>query len=90
MLRKAKALIAVTPSTKKLMIKTKHDERHGGPYDRGSAAAWYRRAGAPHYYKGGTHMSELVKKEDMTAEEIEAYTAGWDDGMEWGEHKDWG
>jgi hypothetical protein len=31
-----------------------------------------------------------VKKEDMTAEEIEAYTAGWDDGMEWGEHKDWG
>jgi hypothetical protein len=73
-----------------IKTKTKHDERHGGPYDRGSADAWYRRACVPHYYEEGTHTSELVKEEDMTKEEVEAYTAGWDDGMEWGEHKDWG
>jgi hypothetical protein len=68
----------------------KYDARHGGPYDRGRADAWYLRECVPHYYKGGTHTSELVEKADMTEDEIKAYTAGFDEGMEWGEHKDWG
>tara|TARA_Y100000593_G_scaffold61787_1_gene114447 strand:+ start:6772 stop:6987 length:216 start_codon:yes stop_codon:yes gene_type:complete len=66
-----------------------YDERHGGPYDRGSADAWYRRPCVPHYYKGATGSSELVERDDMTAEEVEAYKAGWTWGMEWGEHKEY-
>lgn len=64
---------------------TTYDKSPGAPHDRGSADAWYRRGCIPHYYKGRSR----VKKEDMTTEEIAAYTAGFDDGMEWGEHKDY-
>lgn len=64
----------------------KYDTRHGGPYDRGSADAYYRRRFNPHYYKGDTLNSELVERENMTAEEIAAYTAGYD---EEDERKDW-
>lgn len=68
----------------------KYDERHGGPYDRGSADAWYRRGYFPHYYKGATYSSERVEKEDMTEEEIEAYAAGYDETYNARDFKDWG
>ena len=89
-LRKAKALIVVTPSTGKIMNRNRneHDDRHGGPYDRGSADAWYRRPCKPHYYKGGTGYG-LVERADMTEKEIVAYTEGWNEGMAWGEHKEY-
>ena len=64
----------------------KYDTRHGGPYDRGSADRYYGRAFQPHYFVGGTYSSNKVKKEDMTDEDIAAYTAGWD---ETDERKDW-
>jgi hypothetical protein len=54
-----------------------YDKRHGGPYDRGSADAYYHRPYEPHYYKGSTYRSELVELKDMTADEITAYTAGY-------------
>lgn len=63
-----------------------HDKRHGGPYDRGSADAYYGRGFSPHYYIGGTGMSQRVESADMTEEDIEAYTAGYDgedDRKEW-------
>lgn len=66
------------------------DRRHGGPYDRGSADSYYRRGAKPHYYKGATYNSEIVTEESMTAEEIEAYYAGFDDNEESGNFKDWG
>jgi hypothetical protein len=66
-----------------------YNERHGGAYDRGSADAWYRRACVPHYYKGATGSSERVHASEMTPEQVEAYVAGFDEGMEWGEHKDY-
>lgn len=64
-----------------------HDKRHGGPYDRGSADAYYGRPKSPHYYKGGSYKSEKVEAHDMKPEEIEAYHAGYN-----GEdaQKDWG
>ena len=65
-----------------------YDERHGGPYDRGSADSYYGRGFNPHYYTGDTYNSERV--EDLTAEEIEAYKAGYDDNEEDGNFKDWG
>ena len=56
-----------------------YDTRHGGPYDRGSADRYYGRPYTPHYYVGGTGLSERIEKEDMTDEQIAAYTAGWDE-----------
>lgn len=64
----------------------KYDTRHGGPYDRGSADAYYRRRFNPHYFKSGTYSSEKVEEANMTAEELEAYTAGYD---EEDDRKDW-
>ena len=56
-----------------------YDKRHGGPYDRGSADAYYGRRFKLHYYKEGTYNSECVEEKDMTEEEIAAYTAGYDE-----------
>lgn len=63
------------------------DKRHGGPYDRGSADAWYGRPFNPHYYVGATYHSDEVKITDYTSSEYQAYKAGYDeqDGQ-----KDWG
>jgi hypothetical protein len=72
------------------MTKTKYDERHGGPFDRGGADYWYHRGWEPHYYKGRTYTSERVGKADMTAEEIAAYDAGYEAAKAAGGQKDWG
>lgn len=56
-----------------------YDKRHGGPYDRGSADAYYHRAYNPHYYVGDTGNSDLVFLENMTADEITAYTKGYNE-----------
>lgn len=53
--------------------------RHGGPYDRGSADAYYRRPYGPHYYRGATYSSALVTEAWMTAEQIAEYAQGWED-----------
>ena len=66
-----------------------YDDRHGGPWDRGQADSYYRRPFNPHYYVGGTMMSPLVKTEDMTIDEIAAYTAGFKNNEELGAFKDW-
>lgn len=54
-----------------------YDQRHGGPWDRGSADAYYGRQFNPHYFKGATYQSEHVEFANMTAGEIVAYTAGY-------------
>lgn len=56
-----------------------YDERHGGPHDRGSADAWYGRPRAPHYFYGASYSSPMVYESNMTAEEIAAYNAGYDE-----------
>ena len=56
-----------------------YDQRHGGPYDRGSADAYYGREYRPHYFVGDTHQSEEITLAKMTAEEIVAYTAGYNE-----------
>jgi hypothetical protein len=66
-----------------------YDKRHGGPYDRGSADAYYRRPFNPHYYVEGTYMSKSVDVADMSEDEIQAYAAGYDDQVESGDFKDW-
>ncbi len=54
-----------------------YDERHGGPYDRGGADAYYGRDRNPHYFKGHSYQSDLVSLPDMTMDEIQAYHAGY-------------
>ena len=68
----------------------KINQRHGGPWDRGSADSWYRRPRNPHYFIGGTYDSEPIKEADMTADEITEYHAGYDENEESGGHKDYG
>lgn len=63
-------------------LEISYDKRHGGPYDRGSADCYYNRPLLPHYFKGDTYFSEKVNVDDMTPEEIEAYTAGYDQQTE--------
>lgn len=56
---------------------SQYDTRHGGPFDRGTADAYYGREFNPHYYVGGTNTSPRVELAEMTTEEIVAYTAGF-------------
>ena len=53
------------------------DKRHGGPYDRGSADAWYGRDFNPHYFVGATYQSEMVEERRMTLQEKLDYTKGY-------------
>jgi hypothetical protein len=63
---------------------------NGSPYDRGGADSYYRRSFDPHYYPEGTYKCDRVEMKDMTPDEITAYTAGYRDNEEAGDHKDWG
>ena len=51
----------------------KYDDRHGGPYDRGGADSYYRRAFQPHYYTGASMQSDCIPMEMMTPAEITAF-----------------
>jgi hypothetical protein len=66
-----------------------YDERHGGPYDCGSADSWYGREYNPHYFVDHTYNSPLIDLEHMTAQEIVAYTAGYRNNEDSGNKKDY-
>jgi len=52
-----------------------YDISHGSPYDRGAADCYYGRPINPHWWPEGTnHGKEVV---DLTADEKEAYLAGY-------------
>jgi len=63
-----------------------YTERHGGPYDRGSADAYYGREYQPHYFVGDSYSSAKIELAQMTAQEIIAYTAGYRDTVD---RKEW-
>lgn len=67
-----------------------YDTRHGGPWDRGAADSYYHRPWWPHFYRGATMDSERVGMEDMTVEELVAYTAGYNENEQNGFKKDYG
>ena len=67
----------------------KYDVRHGGPFNRGMTDSYYGRGYSPHYYKGGTGISERIEEKDMTADEIEAYKAGIEYNNMLGDFKNW-
>lgn len=61
--------------------------RHGGPYDRGSADAYYGREANPHYFVGATYNSTKVEMKDMSPADIEEYMNGYNTQTD---RKDWG
>lgn len=67
-----------------------YDTRHGGAYDRGSADSYYSRTFDPHYYEADTGNSDRVAMKDMTAEQITAYTKGFNNNEAEGNFKEWG
>lgn len=64
-----------------------YDKRHGGAWDRGSADSYYRRPYSPHKYVAGTMTSEKVVS--LSASDLAAYEAGWQDNEALGWHKEW-
>jgi hypothetical protein len=61
--------------------------KHGSPQDRGSADAYYGRRFDPHWWPEGTSKGIRVEMADMTKEQIEEYTYGYDNEED---RKDWG
>ena len=66
-----------------------YDERHGGPFDRGTCDSWYSRGYNPHYFLGDSYNSEMVEMEKMTTQEIDEYTAGYEWNEKFGDKKSW-
>ena len=66
-----------------------YDDRHGGPFDRGSADSYYGRLRSPHVFLGDTNNSPMMTIEDMTDDEIEAYHAGYDYNENMRHYKKW-
>ena len=66
---------------------TTPSRRHGSPFDRGSADAYYGRRPSPHYYTGATYMSDKVT--DLTDEEKKEYMRGYC-SVDKNDRKDWG
>ena len=67
-----------------------YDQRHGGPFDRGGADYYYGRKFEPNYNTGAPYSSDKVEGKEMSAEEIAAYTRGYNAAEEDGTQKDWG
>ena len=66
-----------------------YSKRHGGPYDRGSADAYYMRRFDPHYFENDTYATPRIEIKEGTTE-YEAYLQGWNDTIEAGDFKEWG
>lgn len=66
-----------------------YDQRHGGPFDRGSADSYYGRPRDPHWYPEGTYKGEKISKDQMTPAEVQAYLAGYQWNEQFGDKKSW-
>ena len=58
-----------------------YDQRHGGPYDRGGADAYYGRPYAPHFFRGASYSTPRYEKHEMTPGQIAEYDAGYNDEL---------
>lgn len=56
--------------------------RHGSPYDRGSADAWYGRKIQPHYYVGASYTTARINEDKMTDKQIDSYLQGYEEQKE--------
>lgn len=67
-----------------------YNDRHGGPFDRGSADSHYQRGINPHYFTGNSYDSVRLEEVDMSEKEIADYMAGYRYNELYGDKKDWG
>lgn len=65
-----------------------YDQSHGSPFDRGSADSYYGRPQNPHKGGSGGPMG-FTQIFNLTADELEAYYAGYDYNESFGDKKDW-
>jgi hypothetical protein len=61
--------------------------KHGSLYDRGSADSYYGRRRDPHY--GGVGGDSGKRVDQLTADEVSEYQAGYDYNEQFGEKKDY-
>ena len=66
------------------------DQRHGGPYDRGTCDSYYRRDYNPHYFVGDSYNTPRIELAQMSAAETMEYTAGFRDNEACNNFKDLG
>ena len=66
-----------------------YDQTHGSPFDRGAVDSYYDRPYDPHWYPEGTYQGPRRGIEVMTADEITAYTAGYEYNEQFGDKKQW-
>lgn len=64
-----------------------YDQSHGSFFDRGSADSYYHRERNPH--RGGVGGNSGPRIVAVTAEEVEAYHAGYDFNEQYGDKKNW-
>ena len=64
-----------------------YEQFHGNAFDRGSADSYYGRKRTPH--KGGVGGNSGPRVEELTADEQEAYHAGFDYNEAEGNKKDY-
>ena len=62
-------------------------QKHGNPFDRGSADSYYGRGRMPH--KGGVGGGSGQRTTELTDAEFEAYHAGYDYNEQFGDRKDY-
>ena len=62
-------------------------QKHGNPFDRGSADSYYGRSRQPH--KGGVGGNSGPRTTELTLGEQEAYHAGYDYNEATGDKKDY-
>jgi hypothetical protein len=62
-------------------------KQHGCLYDRGSADSYYGRGRSPHY--GGVGGDSGSRVEQLTAEEVAEYQAGYTYNELYGDKKEW-
>lgn len=66
-----------------------YSQEHGGPFDRGAADSYYHRPRDPHWYPEGTYQGRRREMAEMSAEEVQAYLAGYAYNEQYGDKKDW-
>jgi len=71
------------------LVQTEKKERHGGPFDRGSADNYYRRIPDPHCWTHGSYSGERIGHNQLSAEEIAEYYEGWEDNEQSGCYKEY-
>ena len=82
-------MVAVDQVTAYTVHGKQYEQTHGNAFDRGSADSYYNRPRDPHMWPEGTYKGTRVEAVAMSADELEAYHAGYDYNEAYGDKKSW-